>query len=288
MAIYWGPELNCIYNDAERDVLGNLHPGALGMPARELLRDSWEITGPQLRGMMERGETTWAEDQPLTVDRRGTPEAAYFTYSYSPILDDHGKVGGVLLVTQDTTDRVLAERRLEALRGLTAHSMDAPTERQACEQALALAGSADVPFALVYLIESGRRRAQCVAAGTGWGNVQPACPTVELANTRDEASMLFRTLADRPMGGMLVDSRLVRRPGPKRFSAIAAGVRGPDRSRRHRSGERVRGRGRLRRAPVRGVVRDVPEDGRVGDRTKCWRCAGARVRARTSRCDRVA
>jgi len=41
MAIYWGLDLTCIYNDAERDVLGNLHPMALGMPARELLRDSW-------------------------------------------------------------------------------------------------------------------------------------------------------------------------------------------------------------------------------------------------------
>jgi hypothetical protein len=37
MAIYWGPELNCIYNDAQRDVLGQLHPHALGQLARELL-----------------------------------------------------------------------------------------------------------------------------------------------------------------------------------------------------------------------------------------------------------
>ncbi|HTX13409.1 MAG TPA: histidine kinase [Solirubrobacteraceae bacterium] len=111
MAIYWGPELNCIYNDAERDILGKLHPGALGQPARELLRDSWPVVGPQLKAVMERGESTWAEDQPLTFDRRGGPEVSYFTYSYSPILDDDGSVGGVLLVTQDTTVRVLAEAR---------------------------------------------------------------------------------------------------------------------------------------------------------------------------------
>jgi hypothetical protein len=50
MAVYWGPDLNCIYNDAERDVLGKLHPVALAMPARELLRDSWDVVGPSFTG----------------------------------------------------------------------------------------------------------------------------------------------------------------------------------------------------------------------------------------------
>ncbi len=116
MAIYWGPELNCIYNDAERDAMPDLHPAALGMPARELLHDSWDIVGPELRAVMDRGEATWAEDRPLTSDRRGQFEVCYFTYSYSPILDDDGTVGGVLLVAQDTTARVLAEGRIDAIR----------------------------------------------------------------------------------------------------------------------------------------------------------------------------
>ena len=68
MAIYWGPELNCIYNDAERAVLGRLHPAALGMPGCELLTDSWEVVGPQLQAVMRSEGTTWAEDQPLTFD----------------------------------------------------------------------------------------------------------------------------------------------------------------------------------------------------------------------------
>jgi len=153
MAIYWGPELNCIYNDAERDVLGTRHPRALGLPARELLREMWEITGPQLQRVMEGGNAIWAENQPLSFDPHGMVETRYFTYSYSPILNDFGEVSGVLLVTEDTTDRVLAERRLEALRELATSSTDAETERQACEQtAVALAGTADVAFALVYLI----------------------------------------------------------------------------------------------------------------------------------------
>jgi hypothetical protein len=48
------------------------------------LRDSWAITGPQLQAVMQRGQATWAENQPLTIDRRGLLETAYFTYAYSP------------------------------------------------------------------------------------------------------------------------------------------------------------------------------------------------------------
>jgi signal transduction histidine kinase len=113
MAIYWGPDLNCIYNDAVRDILGELHPGALGLPARRLLHESWNVVGPQLDAVMRTGVATWSEDQELVFNRHGRPEPGYFTYSYSPLIDGDGAVGGVLLVTQDTTARVLGERRAE-------------------------------------------------------------------------------------------------------------------------------------------------------------------------------
>jgi hypothetical protein len=32
--IYWGPELICLYNDAEIPTLGDWHPRALGVPSR--------------------------------------------------------------------------------------------------------------------------------------------------------------------------------------------------------------------------------------------------------------
>ena len=213
MAIYWGADLNCIYNDAERHVLGNLHPGALGLPARELLHDSWEITGPQLQSVMERGNSTWAENQPLALDRQGMLETLYFTYSYSPILNDNGRVGGVLLVTEDTTTRVFAERRLEALREIATRSMDADSERQACEQtADALAATEEVAFAMIYLIEHGHGRAECAATSARWFQLGAAHPIVELGEGSDELPTLVRTLADRQADGMLVDSSLFVAP----------------------------------------------------------------------------
>jgi signal transduction histidine kinase len=134
MAIYWGPELNCIYNDAEREVLGKLHPVALGQPARELLRDSWVLVGPRLEAVIERGESNWAENQPATFDRRGQAEVSYL----SPIPDDGGTVGGVLLVTQDVArGRVVERARHEGeLRALL-------NDLRAAQRRVAVAGDAE-------------------------------------------------------------------------------------------------------------------------------------------------
>jgi signal transduction histidine kinase len=207
MAIYWGPELNCLYNDAERDVLGRLHPGALGLPARDLLRDSWQVVGPQLAAVMDLGQTTWAEDQPLKLDRNGQLETGYFTYSYSPIIDDDGGVGGVLLVTQDTTARVLAERRLDTLRAVAARSMDAVTARQACGQAaVALTNGCDVPFALVYLVDGEQRIASCAASSAHDGQLTIAAPTIPLRDTSDGVAALFSRLARGGLDGELVQA----------------------------------------------------------------------------------
>ncbi len=168
-AVYAGPDLLFIYNDAERDILGQLHPAALGLPATELLRDSWSAVGPELRAVMAGGRSTWAVDRPLTFDIRGRKEVIYFTYSYSPIFEADGRVSGVLLITQDTTARVLAERRLETLTNVTTRAMDAPTERRACELAVeGLEGRPDVGFVLVYLIEGSSPRASGVAATAGF------------------------------------------------------------------------------------------------------------------------
>lgn len=202
MAIYWGPGLNCIYNDAERDVLGKLHPRALGLPARDLLHDSWDVIGPQLHEVIVHGDATLAEDQPLTLDRRGRPEVSYFTYSYSPILDDDGTVGGVLLVTQDTTARVLAKRRSDAKRELIFRSMDAPTAADACAVAAGvLAAGEDVPFALIYLLDEAGERASCMAAAGASGWLRTMRPDVELDVSADDTSALFAHVAGLRGGG---------------------------------------------------------------------------------------
>jgi len=117
MFLFWGPELVQLYNDAYRPSLGqgDRHPRALGSRGREFWTDIWGAIGPQIEQVMTTGEATWHEDQYLPIDRNGRLEDAWWTYSYSPVHDDDGRIAGTLVVCLETTLRVLAERERERL-----------------------------------------------------------------------------------------------------------------------------------------------------------------------------
>jgi PAS domain S-box-containing protein len=185
LAIYWGPQLVLLYNDAERDVLGALHPRALGRPAAEVLADIWDVAGPMLHGVMATGQATWSVDQLLRLNRHGFLEEAFFTWSYSPI-PDNGGVGGVLLVTVETTQRVLAERRLGTLRELAAETAQAQSGEQACTRAAGvLAGNrSDLPFSLVFLTDREGTPRLCSSTGVSGVPNADLWPLREVAATR--------------------------------------------------------------------------------------------------------
>src|SRR5688500_2290563 len=112
MFLWWGPELVQLYNDAYRPSLGEggRHPRALGSRGREFWTDIWEAIGPQIEQVMTTGEATWHEDQYLPIERNGRLDDVWWTYGYSPVRDDDGSIAGTLVVCQETTGRVLAER----------------------------------------------------------------------------------------------------------------------------------------------------------------------------------
>ncbi len=158
MVIWWGQDLVVIYNDAWRPVLGaTKHPQALGRPGKEVWPEIWDIIGSQLEGVLTTGQATWSDDMLLLVDRYGYTEEAYFTYSYSPIILETGQIGGAFSAVSETTLRVLGERRLQTLRDLAAQAGQAKTVEQACQMAIQTiaSNSIDIPFALIYLVESG-------------------------------------------------------------------------------------------------------------------------------------
>jgi len=117
MFLFWGPELVQFYNDAYRPSLaeGGRHPRALGMRGAEFWTEIWDIIGPQIAQVLAGGEATWHEDHLVPIERNGRIEEVYWTYSYGPAFADDGSVGGVLVVCQETTARVLTERRLQTL-----------------------------------------------------------------------------------------------------------------------------------------------------------------------------
>ena len=117
MFLWWGPDLVQIYNDAYRPSLGGdgRHPRALGAKGREFWTEIWDAIGPQIDSVMAGAGATWHEDQYLPIDRNGRREDVWWTYSYSPVRDDDDRIAGTLVVCQETTQRILGERKMEAL-----------------------------------------------------------------------------------------------------------------------------------------------------------------------------
>ena len=120
MLLFWGPDLIQFYNDAFRPSLGPStgpaprHPRALGMPAAAFWTDVWDVIGPQIHGVMDRGEAVWHENLYLPIERgAGVPEDAWWTYSYSPVRDDDGSINGTLVVCLETTTSVQARAAIE-------------------------------------------------------------------------------------------------------------------------------------------------------------------------------
>ncbi|HEV7265302.1 MAG TPA: PAS domain S-box protein [Falsiroseomonas sp.] len=113
-AIYWGPELHLLYNDAWAPIPAERHPGALGRPAAEVWADIWAVVGPQFERVLATGEGFSAFDQMLPMVRGGEVKETYWNYSFTPIRGEDGAVAGVFNQGHETTGRVLAERQKAA------------------------------------------------------------------------------------------------------------------------------------------------------------------------------
>ena len=174
MYIAWGKDFTQFYNDGYRPILGSTkHPSAMGISTRETFAEIWPIIGPMFQGVLE-GKSTTLIDFLLPLDRHGFVEECYFIFSYSPIREESGRVGGVLVTVTETTSRVLGERRMKTTQALAAETRQAKTVLEAC----AIAGrvmeknGADLPFASIYLVESDGRTARA-AARTGAALLSP-------------------------------------------------------------------------------------------------------------------
>ncbi|MBB4632455.1 sensor histidine kinase [Sphingosinicella soli] len=117
----WGADMTCIYNDAFLPILGNKEE-ALGRPMRKVWSEVWSEIGP-IAQIAFAGEATFIEDFPLTIDRNGYPEQAWFTFCYSPVRDETGDVVGMMDTVIETTGMVEARRQATLLNQELAHRM---------------------------------------------------------------------------------------------------------------------------------------------------------------------
>ncbi len=152
--VCWGPDDIQIYNDAYRPICGDLHPAAMGAPFREVWASAMPVVGDAFE-RAHQGHGAYIKDQQMFLDRSGYLEEANMTFSFSPIRDESGTVGGVFHPITETTPQVLGARRSKGLRDLTAslsatRSID---EIGAQLSAHCARMTADVPFLLFYQID---------------------------------------------------------------------------------------------------------------------------------------
>jgi PAS domain S-box-containing protein len=181
IVVWWGRSaLSQFYNDAYISFLGSKkHPVFLGQSARECWSEIWETVGPMLERVFTTGDATWSEDLLLVLNRNLPREEGYFTFSYSPIWNDAGTVDGIFCACYETTARVIGDRRLRTLRDLGRTVSAAKTSEEACNSAAKILESnpADIPFALLYLLDDDERRAR-LTARAGFAGESAASPAV--------------------------------------------------------------------------------------------------------------
>jgi two-component sensor histidine kinase len=155
MWVWWGPELINFYNDPYLSIIGGKHPGALGQPARQVWAEIWHQIRDRIGAAME-GEASYSEAELLVMYRNGYHEETYYTFSFSPVPDDEGSIGGIVCANTDDTDRMIGARRLAQLREIASRTWDADS----VDEVYALSARAlacdprDMPFAMIYGLEA--------------------------------------------------------------------------------------------------------------------------------------
>jgi PAS domain S-box-containing protein len=132
MFLLWGAERACLYNDGYIPILGKRHPAALGMPYRDVWPEIWDQIDPLIQRATS-GEAVFFDSLPLTVERYGHSERAYFTFSYSPLYDSQGDIKGMVCICMEATDQVAAMEDLQSNREAL-HKANAALERRVTQE----------------------------------------------------------------------------------------------------------------------------------------------------------
>lgn len=184
--IAWGPETIQIYNDSYRPICGAMHPASMGMNFRVCWESALEVVGDKFtRG--QQGEGTYIHDQRMFLQRYGYLEEAFMTFSFAPIRDESGGVGGIFHPITETTDKMLSARRTQVLRELGAaigkakSIEDIASETQDKYQEFLI----DLPFILLYKYEATEESARLIgSAGTEQAS-QLAVSSIDLSQNND-------------------------------------------------------------------------------------------------------
>ncbi|WP_371782289.1 SpoIIE family protein phosphatase [Streptosporangium subroseum] len=201
MFVFWGPDMVQLYNDSFMPVLGAKHPAALGQTARDTWSETWDVVGPMLQQVLDGGEAAYFEDLLVILQRSGLTEECYFTFSYSPVRDESGQVGGVFGTVSETTPQVVEERRLAILAELSGRTRTRGSVAEVCQAAGEVFSRhpVDVPFALLYLLDAQGEQA-VLAASSGLVPDSALSPQMISLTAAEQGAAFSWPLADARAG----------------------------------------------------------------------------------------
>ena len=197
ICIIWGPELVQLYNDGYRMICGEKHPRSMGQNFPDCWREAWPVIGAAHDSALA-GKTAFLENQHIFLDRHGYTEECFFTFSFSPIRDETGRLAGLFHPVIETTPNMLGERRTRTLRDLASGVINARSVAEAFTlSANTLSQDAlDLPFLLIYRFDETDQQARLVAA-TGLTPGRSGAPEIVPISAPDNAAWplaeVFRT-----------------------------------------------------------------------------------------------
>ncbi|KAK4495273.1 hypothetical protein PRZ48_013602 [Zasmidium cellare] len=154
VALWWGHNRLCLYNDAYRDILGGRHSWALSRPITSVWPDEDPNTA-RLRAAFDHadatGQPTLGGDTCFFVDRSGFKEEVWAQWTLIPIMGPSGNIA-YFNPCSETTKQVFYDRRMATLLSVERASNEASNLKDWYRSALQGLESnpADIPFAALY------------------------------------------------------------------------------------------------------------------------------------------
>ena len=145
--IVWGPEHIQIYNDSYRPICGALHPASMGSKFKECWASALPVVGGAFDSAFA-GDGTYIPNQRMFLERYGYLEEAFMTFSFSPIRDESGNVGGIFHPISEATEKMLGVRRNQVIRDLAITINKSKSLQEMCllTSKLSPALELDLPF----------------------------------------------------------------------------------------------------------------------------------------------
>jgi hypothetical protein len=154
-ALFWGPDLTMMYNEAYRDgVAGLKHPGLMGTGFKGPFAELWDTVGEIFAECARTGKAVSMVDQMLPIERHGFLEETYFSWCFVPLYEGYATPRGFWNAPFETTRQVTNRRRTLLLRNIGEEASLSKTIKDFWTNVMRglESNEFDVPFALLYSV----------------------------------------------------------------------------------------------------------------------------------------